>query len=229
MKLISVNVGLPRPVFSNGEVVTTGFFKAPAGGRVAARKRNLDGDRQADLAVHGGPSKAVYAYPVEHYAYWKGQLPGLPLPFGSFGENLTTEGLLEGGVSIGDRLRIGTAELVVTQPRLPCYKMGIRFGRQDMEKRFLSSGRTGFYLAVAQEGELGAGDAIERVGREPTSVTVADLVRLRTAPEYTAADVEVLRRAVRIEALSDGWRKSFLAKLAEVSAAPTYGLRMPPR
>src|SRR6266852_1746146 len=154
MKLVSVNVGLPREVMWHGRTVTTGIYKQPVEGRVALRKLNLDGDGQADLTVHGGEDKAVYCYPLEHYDYWKKELPGGDLPMGVFGENFTTEGLLE-GVHLGDRFSVGSAEVVVTQPSLPCYKLGVRFQSDDMVKRFLASGRSGFYFAVAREGQVG--------------------------------------------------------------------------
>src|SRR5215470_15831683 len=177
MKIVSLNVGIPREVTWHGRVVTTGIFKEPVAGRVALRKLNLDGDEQADLTVHGGEYKAVYCYPVEHYAYWKKEL-GRELSMGMFGENLTTEGLLEGEVNLGDRFRVGSAEVVVTQPRLPCYKLGIRFGADDMVKRFLASGRTGFYLAVTREGDVAAWDEIEVIVRDPNAVAVPAIVRL---------------------------------------------------
>src|SRR5215510_5494478 len=160
MRLVSVNVGLPRDMIWHGRTVTTAIYKQRVEGRVALRKLNLDGDRQADLTAHGGTDKAVYCYPIEHYAYWKKELPDRELPPAIFGENFTTEGLLEGSLYIGDRFSVGSAEAVVTQPRLPCYKLGIRFQADDMVKRFLASRRTGFYLAVAREGEVGAGDEI---------------------------------------------------------------------
>src|SRR5512142_973889 len=156
MRLISVNCGLPRQVLWHGTPVTTAIYKEPVQGRVALRALNLDGDRQADLRVHGGQDKAVYCYPLEHYPFWRSELPGRELPMGSFGENFTVEGLLEDAVRIGDRFAIGSAEVVVTQPRLPCYKLGIRFSSDEMVKRFLASRRTGFYLAVAREGDVGA-------------------------------------------------------------------------
>jgi MOSC domain-containing protein YiiM len=180
MELISVNVGLPRNVEWQGETVQTSIFKEPVSGRVQVRRLNIDGDRQSDLTVHGGANKAVYVYPKEHYAFWTAELPGVDLPWGAFGENLTTTGLNENDVHIGDRLRIGTAEFVVTQPRMPCFKLAIRFNRADMMKRFLQSGRTGFYLAVDLEGEVGAGDAISVIEKHPEAITVADVVsRLR--------------------------------------------------
>ena len=210
MRLISVNVGRPRLVMWRGEPVSTGIFKEPVEGRVGLRALNLDGDRQADLTVHGGPAKAVYAYPSEHYSYWRGELPGVELPWGMFGENFTTEGLLETTVNVGDRFRVGTAELIVTQPRMPCYKLGVKFGRADMVKRFLASARSGFYFAVLREGEVGAGDEVELIAREPRGVTVADVVRLYVRDRD---DVETMRRAVAVEALPQGWRDEFLERI----------------
>lgn len=176
MKLLSVNVGQPREVEWRGESVRTSIFKEPVQGRVRVERLKLEGDQQSDLSVHGGIDKAVYAYPSEHYAFWRKELPGVELPWGAFGENLTTEGLLEGETRIGDRLRAGSAEFVVTQPRMPCFKLAIRFGRPDMVKRFMRSGRTGFYLAVVREGEVGAGDAIEAVDQDEARVSVAEVV-----------------------------------------------------
>jgi MOSC domain-containing protein YiiM len=218
MKLISVNVGLPREVLYKGRTVTTGIFKEPVTGRIRLRMLNLDGDRQADLSVHGGPSKAVYAYPSEHYEYWRAELPGMDLPWGMFGENFTTEGLREENVHIGDRLRIGSAELIVTEPRLPCYKLGVKFGREDIIKRFLRSGRTGFYFGVLREGEVGAGDRIEWISRDPHEVAVPDITRLYLNKKYSRADVETINRAVRIEALPESWRSYFLKKLEMVTS-----------
>ena len=206
MRVVSVNAGLPREVVWKGRVVRTGIFKEPVEGRVAARALNLDGDRQADLTVHGGVSKAVYVYPSEHYAYWREELAGVELPWGMFGENLTTEGLLEGAVAIGDRFRIGSAQVVVTEPRMPCYKLGLRFRRDDVIKRFLASRRTGFYLAVLNEGEVEAGDRVERLSRDPHGVTVADITHLYTRKPH---DVGLLQRAISVEALPESWRAYF--------------------
>jgi MOSC domain-containing protein YiiM len=213
MKLISVNVSLPREVLHKGKTVTTGIFKEPAAGRVQVLRLNLDGDRQADLSVHGGPSKAIYAYPSEHYGYWRQELPEMDLRWGMFGENFTAEGLLEERVNIGDRFRVGSAEVRVTEPRLPCYKLGVKFGRDDIVKRFLHSGRTGFYLAVLREGEVGAGDGIERVGRDPNNIAVPDIVRLYLNRNYSKADLELLHRVMALEALPDDWRSYFAEKL----------------
>jgi len=163
MRVLSVNVGVPREVTWHGRVVRTAIFKEPVSGRVAVRRLNLEGDAQADLTVHGGAAKAVYAYASEHYPAWREELGRPDLPWGAFGENLTLEGLVEEDVAIGDRLRIGTAELVVTQPRLPCFKLALRFERQDIGKLFMASGRSGFYLAVVREGALAAGDPVEHL------------------------------------------------------------------
>jgi MOSC domain-containing protein YiiM len=179
MKLVSVNTGLPREVEWHGRTVTTGIYKQPIEGRIALRTLNLDGDRQADLSVHGGRYKAVYCYPLEHYTYWKDDLH-TDLAMGSFGENFTTHGLSEDSVHIGDRYAIGSAEVVVTQPRLPCYKLGIKFQDDQMVKRFLASNRTGFYFAVLREGEVGAGDEIKLIHKSEFA-SVANIVRLYIA------------------------------------------------
>src|SRR6266404_3262103 len=211
MKLLSVNVGLPREVEWNGRTIRTSIFKAPVPGRVPVRKLNLDGDEQSDLTVHGGVDKAVYVYPSEHYAFWRDKLPGVDLPWGAFGENFTTEGGFDDrAVHIGDRFRIGSVEFVVTQPRMPCFKLGIRFGRADMIKRFLHSGRNGFYFAVAQEGEVGAGDSIELLTRDDNGVTVADIVQLYTAD---AANQDLLLRVSELAALPESWRAYFRKRL----------------
>src|SRR4029077_15431560 len=176
--LIALQVGLPRIVTRDGQEVSTGIFKAPVEKRVQMRSLNLDGDRQADLSVHGGPNKAVHSYPSEHYPYWKNELPGVDFPWGAFGENFTTAGLLEGAVCIGDRFTIGAAEVVVTQPRLPCYKLNLKFDRDDMVKRFLASHHSGFYLRVLREGEVGAGDEIVPVHQDENRVSVLDVLRI---------------------------------------------------
>jgi MOSC domain-containing protein YiiM len=214
MKIISLNVGRPRLVVWNGQTVSTGIFKSPAEGRRMLRALNLDGDRQADLTVHGGTDKAAYAYPSEHYAFWRAELPDTELPWGMFGENFTTEGLDETTVNIGDRFRLGAAEVTVTQPRLPCFKLGIRFGRSDILKRFLASGRTGFYFSVRREGEVGAGDRFELIGRDENNVTVADILRLYVRDKD---DVGTLRRAVEAEALPESWREQFRQQLAKAT------------
>lgn len=214
MRIVSVNVGLPRDVLWKGKTVTTGIFKEPVAGRVMMRTLNLDGDRQADPSVHGGPSKAVYAYPAEHYDFWRTELPGEDLPWGMFGENLTTEGLREDEVHIGDRFRIGSAQVMVTEPRMPCYKLGLKFGRDDIIKRFLASERTGFYFAVLLEGGVGAGDDIEPLGLDSNRVKVADVTRLYARRED---DLPLLRRAVAVEALPSSWRDHFKHRIDELA------------
>jgi MOSC domain-containing protein YiiM len=216
MKLISVNTGLPREVTWHGIHVTTGIFKEPVEGRIAVRKLNLDGDRQADLNVHGGKDKAIYCYPVAHYDYWTKELPGRQLPMGMFGENFTTDGLLEDSVHIGDQFSVGSCGGIVTQPRLPCYKLGVRFQADDMVKRFLASGRTGFYLAVIHEGEVGAGDEIKVIARDLNAVPVSEITRLYIAKRYAGDDVASLDRALRVAALPVSWREYFLERLQKV-------------
>ena len=177
MKVLSVNVGLPKIVEYNGEPVLTAIFKSPVAGTVRVGETNLDGDRQADLRVHGGYYKAIYVYPWEHYAFWNSNLEGVDLNYGNFGENLTVTGLLETGVNVGDRLRIGSAEFRVTQPRSPCFKLNIRFGRNDMIKRFVKSGLSGFYLSIEKIGELASGDEIELIERNEGGVSIAEIAR----------------------------------------------------
>lgn len=173
MRIVSVNVGRPQEIVWKGKTVRTGIFKEPVAGLVTINKLNLAGDSQADLTVHGGEEKAVYAYPAEHYAYWRDELPHEALPWGKFGENLTTEGLVEANLHIGDRLRVGSAVLVVTQSRLPCYKLALRFGRDDMIQRFLVSGRSGFYFSVAEPGDVRVGSKVELLGRDPEGASIA--------------------------------------------------------
>jgi len=218
MKLVSLNTGLPREVTWHHMTVTTGIFKEPVAGRVALRKLNLDGDRQADLTVHGGEFKAVYCYPLVHYDYWKQELPGRDLPLAIFGENFTTDGLLEDSVHLGDRFSIGSAEVVVTQPRLPCYKLGIRFQADDMVKRFLASGRSGFYLAVTREGEVAAGDEIKLLARDPQAVPVSEITRLYIAKEFSSADVASLQKALQVAALPESWKEYFRERLEKMHA-----------
>jgi len=214
IKVLSVNVGLPRQMVSAGRTVTTGIFKTPVAGRVKVHKLNLEGDAQADLSVHGGPNKAVYAYPSEHYAFWKREFPGMALPWGMFGENLTLEGLLEDEAHIGDRFRIGTAVLMVTQPRTPCYKLGMKFGREDMEARFLASGRTGFYFAVIEEGEMGKGDNIKLIEQGKNQIGISTILRLYFDREHP--DAALIRQVLQIDALPSGWRRRFLKMLEEL-------------
>jgi MOSC domain-containing protein YiiM len=234
MKLVSVNTGLPREVMWHGRNVTTGIFKEPVQGRVALRTLNLDGDRQADLHVHGGKYKAVYCYPVAHYDYWRRELPGREVPIAIFGENFTvdsstivdstingstTDGLLEDSVHLGDQFSVGSAQVIVTQPRLPCYKLGVRFQMDDMVKRFLASGRTGFYFAVTREGEVGADDEIKPIGRDQNGVPVSEITRLYIAKRYADDDVTSVRRALKVAALPESWKGYFRERLQRMGVA----------
>ena len=214
MKIISLNVGKPQLVIVNEQPVSTGIFKEPITDRVMLRTLNLDGDRQADLSVHGGPNKAVYVYPSEHYPFWKHELPEMELPWGVFGENLTTTGLLETETHIGDRFRVGSAEVKVTQPRMPCYKLAIRFERNDIIKRFLASERTGFYLSVLKEGEVGVGDEFELIEKNTSDVRVVDVVRLYSSDRR---DLDLLRHAIASESLPDSWREHFRERLRKLN------------
>jgi len=223
MKLVSVNTGMPREVSWHGRMVTTGIFKEPIKGRVALRKLNLDGDRQADLRAHGGEYKAVYCYPLAHYDYWKKELPGQELRMGMFGENFTVDdgwaGLPEESVHLGDRFSVGSAEVAVTQPRLPCYKLGVRFGSDDMVKRFLASGRTGFYVMVIREGEVGVGDEMKMMAREANAVAVSEITHLYVVKRYGEAEIGVVRRALRVAELPESWKEYFRERLRQAEVA----------
>jgi MOSC domain-containing protein YiiM len=210
MRLISLNVGQPRQVAWKDRTVTTGIFKEPVIGSVPLRQLNLDGDRQADLSAHGGPNKAVYLYPAEHYGVWRQELPEMELSWGMFGENFTTEGILEASSYLGDRLRIGTAVVRVTEPRMPCYKLGLRFGRADIVKRFLASGRTGLYVAVEQEGTVEAGQTFTLLSRDGHGLTVADITRVYVQEKD---DVDTIQRLVQLPGLSAPWREYFQQQL----------------
>lgn len=216
--VVSVNVGLPREVTYRGRSVTTGIFKDPVVGRIALRRLNLDGDRQADLSVHGGEHKAVYCYPLAHYDYWRAELPGQELPMGSFGENFTVDGLLEDSVNLGDRFSIGSAQVVVTQPRLPCYKLGVKFQSDDMVKRFFASRRTGFYVAVLQEGDVATGDEMTRVAADPDGVPVSEITRLYGTKRYAGSDMSSLRQILRIAAVPESWKEYFRSRVESASA-----------
>jgi MOSC domain-containing protein YiiM len=212
MKVLSVNVALPRLAAWRGQTFNTGIFKEPVAGPVMMRQLDLDGDRQADLSVHGGPYKAVYAYPAEHYKFWKKEFPEMELPWGQFGENLTTEGLNEKDTHIGDVLRAGQATVQVTQPRVPCFKLAAKFQRDDILKRFLQSGRSGFYFSVIEEGLVAAGDAIERVQEDANGISVSDINKLFNH----GTDIALMRRVIQLEALPLDWREHFAELLAEL-------------
>ena len=215
MKVISLNVGLPRSVPYLAGEVRTGIFKEPVAGPVLLRRLNLDGDHQADLEVHGGRNKAVYAYASEHYDFWREQLPEMELPWGMFGENLTTEGLLEEHAHIGDQFRIGAAIVKVTQPRLPCYKLGLRFGRGDIIKRFVASRRSGIYFSVVEEGLIKTGDVIEPLQGDDRRISVADVNR---AYVDTGENIELARRIVSLEILPRGLHDEFVEALAALQS-----------
>ena len=214
MKLISVNVARPRLIVYRNSTVSTGIFKQPVDGPVPLRTLNLDGDRQADLAVHGGPFKAVYAYPSEHYAYWREELPGTHMPWGMFGENFTTEGLFETELHIGDRFQIGTAIIMVRQPRIPCFKLAAKFHRTDILARFLRSGRSGFYFSVEQEGVVEAGNLFELLSRDPQAMTIAEMNILFAEDKYNRSLID---KALATPALPQDWRDFFAKRLSPES------------
>jgi len=215
MKVLSVNVGTPKQYDWMGQAVTTSIFKSPVEGEVGVAKLDLAGDEQSDLTVHGGVDKAVYVYPHEHYAYWIEH--GIkPLKMGNFGENLTIEGLLETDIHIGDQLEIGSALFVVTQPRLPCYKLQVRFNRPEMTKVFYNSRRFGFYLKVTREGALQAGAPIAILQRDANAVSVADLIALYTGEKN---DNPLMQRALAVDALPTGWREDLQHRVARKRAS----------
>ncbi len=216
MRLLSVNVSLPRAIPYRGGAVETGIFKEPVPGRCMLRALNLDGDGQADLANHGGVDRAAYAYPVENYAYWRRELGREGFGFGQFGENFTVEGMTEDDVCIGDVFRVGGAVVEVSQPRPPCFKLGIKMGMPRFPKLFLASGRVGFYTRVLEVGEVGAGDRIEFVRRDPERVTVREMSQLLF---FEPDNLRGARRALGIKALSPGWRESFEGRLEKARAA----------
>lgn len=220
-RLLSVNVGLPRDIQWHGQTVHTGVWKSAVTGRCRARRLNLDGDGQGDLAGHGGEHRAVFVYQIESYRYWQKQLARGDFVYGQFGENFTIEGLPDDAVCIGDRYRIGEAIFEVTQPRVTCYRVGIRMDEPRMPALLTSSGRPGFYFRVLQEGEVGAGDEIVKVGEATERMTVADINALLYSPNHAR---DRLERALRIEALSQGWRTSFAALLQAHAASGNAGL-----
>jgi MOSC domain-containing protein YiiM len=209
MRVESVNVGMPREVEWKGRNVQTGIFKSPVAAKLAVRRLNIDGDGQADLSVHGGPDKAIYAYPSEHFGPWSERL-GRQLAPGMFGENLTTAGLLEDAVHIGDEFRVGTARLVITQPRMPCYKLGLRFNDPGMVRTFLQAGKPGIYFRVLEEGVVGPGDRIERIAEVGSRITVTEMFRLVLDQD---AAPDALRRLLGVPALAAVWRQELEERL----------------
>jgi MOSC domain-containing protein YiiM len=197
-------------VVYNGKTINTGIFKRPVSGPLQLRTLNLDGDRQADLSVHGGPHKAVYGYPSEHYSFWRKELPGVDLPWGMFGENFTTSGLAENELHVGDRFQIGSSIVMVRQPRTPCYKLAAKFQRDDMLERFLLSGRSGFYFSVEQEGSVAEEDDFQLLKRNQDGITISEMNRLFVREKYNQ---ELLRKAVYTAALPDDWREYFAERL----------------
>jgi MOSC domain-containing protein YiiM len=212
-KILSVNVSLPKEIDFEGQKVITGIFKDAIEGRVKLRTLNLDGDKQADLTVHGGPDKAVYAYPIEHYEFWRNVYPNMEMPNGMFGENFTTEGLMEAEVNVGDVFKIGSSEVIATQPRMPCYKLGVKFGRMDVLKKFLASGYSGIYFKVLEEGEVGAGDSIIKIKEDSNRVGIIDIVRLYSSDRQ---NIKMMRSAVRVKALPEGWKDYFYDQIRRV-------------
>ncbi|MGA8764651.1 MAG: MOSC domain-containing protein [Candidatus Sulfotelmatobacter sp.] len=222
MKLISLNVARPRLAVYKGKTINTGIFKKPVSGAVPLRSLNLEGDQQADLSLHGGPYKAVYAYPSEHYPFWRQELPGMELPWGMFGENFTTEGLAEDALHVGDRFQIGSATVMVRQPRIPCYKLAAKFQRDDILQRFLLSGRSGFYFSVEEEGEVAAGDSFELISQNLISqnkdgITIAEMNRLFVREKYNPS---LLQKAIDTVALPGDWREYFLERLERPAVSP---------
>lgn len=214
MKVISVNVGLPQEIEWNGKIISTGIYKEPVDGPISLKKLNLEGDGQADLTVHGGPNMAVYVYSANHYEFWKKQLPSHELNWGAFGENLTVEGCSDDEVCIGDRFRMGTAEVQVTQPRVPCFKLGIRFGDQGMVKQFMNSGRFGFYLRVLKEGAIQADDGIEKISQDSAQVAVSDIMMAYQNPDMK----DLMQKIITVKALPKSWREHFEKLLATEKA-----------
>jgi MOSC domain-containing protein YiiM len=212
VKLISVNVGLPVKVKFGNEIVTTGIFKKPVDKRTYLKKLNLEGDKQADLTVHGGPDKAVYSYPYEYYDFWKREFPDISFNWGMFGENLTTEGLFESQVNVGDIFQIGSSHLVATQPRMPCYKLGVKFGRMDIIKKFLKSEKSGIYFKVIKEGEIGVNDNINIIKKDNNNITIKNIVELIKKDDKE--NTILMEKAVKVKDLPSGWKHYFLEKLS---------------
>jgi MOSC domain-containing protein YiiM len=216
VKLVSLNVARPRLIVYNGKTINTGIFKEPASGPVQLRTLNLDGDRQADLTVHGGPYKAVYGYPAEHYPFWRQELPGVNLPWGMFGENFTTTNLAEDDLHVGDRFQIGSSIVMVRQPRTPCYKLAAKFQRDDILARFLLSGRSGFYFSVEQEGSVAVEDDFQLLTRNQNGIAIAEMNRLLVREKY---NLDLLRKAIHTAALPENWREYFAERLDQAAVA----------
>lgn len=222
MKVVSLNVGLPQKIRFNNQLVTTSIFKHPVHTKVKLSKLNLEGDAQSDLSVHGGVDKAVYSYPGEHYDYWRKIYPDMDIHFGMFGENLTTQGLHEGDVNIGDTYIIGSSRIVVTQPRMPCYKLGIRFGKMDIIEKFLNSLRSGIYFRVARGGELIEGDEIKLLSRDKNGVSIRDIVRLYKKKNYNDSELQLLERTTKLKFLPQNWKRHFEQEIDKAKSQDRY-------
>ena len=220
MRLKSVNVSMPRDVLHEDKTLTTGIFKAPVEGRIMLRRLNLEGDGQADLWGHGGAFRAVYAYDLDNYAYWSQALGRDDFSIGQFGENFTVEGMPDDEVSVGDVFRIGGALVEVSQPRIPCYKLAIKMGIDRFQNEFLESGRVGFYFRVLEEGEVGAGDAIELVRKDPRRMSVTEVSNLLY---FDRTNLDGAEKALHISALSHGWKGSFEERLTKATASAEVG------
>ena len=223
LKLISINVSMSRSVTHNGQSILTGIFKEPVDGPVSVRRLNLEGDQQADLKAHGGACKAIYVYPSEHYAHWARELGRSDFVHGQFGENFTVEGMLEADVHIGDILQLGSVALEVTQPRVPCFKLGLRMGSDTFPNRFLRSGLVGFYLRVLQEGEVDVGMTIKRIRTRNRSMSIRDI---HQAMHFDRNDTAAAQAALDIQALAPGWRRRFEQRL--LAAGIAYSTRKHP-
>ncbi|HEY6535508.1 MAG TPA: MOSC domain-containing protein [Candidatus Nitrosocosmicus sp.] len=213
MKIISVNISLPKKVIYGKEIVTTGIFKLPIVGPIKLEKLNLEGDKQADLTVHGGINKAVYVYPKEYYDYWQNKLLRTDLSWGMFGENFTTEGLFEDDVNVGDIFNIGTCKIMATQPRIPCYKLGIKFGNMGVIKEFLNSGKPGIYFSVIREGIVEAGNTIHLLKKDENNITIKDILLLF---QKKIKDIKLMNRALKVDALPDSWKEYFSSQLSKI-------------
>jgi MOSC domain-containing protein YiiM len=222
-RILSVNVSKPKTVEFEGQKVTTGIFKEPVKGRIRLKRLNLDGDQQADLTVHGGPDKAVYAYPLEHYQFWRDTYPHTKMPYGMFGENFTIEGLMESEVNVGDYFGIGSSKVIATQPRMPCYKLGVKFGNMDIVRKFLASRRSGIYFKVLKEGEVGAGDSVIKLKNDSNKVTISDIVRIYTTDKE---DIDMMRCALKVKALPEGWRNYFLKQITLIENCQQRGKKL---
>ena len=220
MKLLSVNVSLPKEIESKGKTVRTGIFKEPVQGRVKVKSLNIEGDGQADLVGHGGEFRAVYVYSFDNYAYWEHELDRSDFKFGQFGENFTVEGMLDENVHVGDRFRIGSGLFEVTQPRVPCYKLAIKMGIEGFYSQILESGRLGFYFRVLEEGEVGVGDTIERIKLDPVGLNIVEANKLMY---FDKDNLDGAKKSLAIEAFSPGWKATFEGRISKAKLSTITG------